>query len=205
MGNLKDSIVNELSSIDWASLGTSQWQDSAYEAVANSIYSYVSDTDTNATIVCTVTGVITPPTPPSPYSGSCTVDITYLSASVLKTSLLSSISTGSTVPGAGIPLFFSVLATWLAAPVATITGWDPSSIGTLSGAGVVTFPAMAAQGPLCQTDMLNTKPTSFEDSWSILEPYIVTGLSGTITVPAAAGVVGTASFAGSAAGTINYN
>ena len=205
MGALKDSVLTELSAINWPTVESSQWQDKSYQAIADGIFNYVDAVEANALVVCTATGTITPPVPPSAYAGACSVSITYLTADALKTLLLASMNTGSSVPGTAILGMFSALGTWLVAPVMNVTGWVPESVGILSGVGVAAYPLMAAQGAVCQSAMLGTKPATLDDSWTILETSLLVGLAGILTAAAVVGTVGPAAFTGASAGTIVYS
>lgn len=209
MGKLQQSVMNEMDSVDWSNIDTSQYQDTGYTAMVTGIYNYLIDMN-NATLVTTVTGVLTLPPPLAPipaYTGSAESGLTFGTKDALKALVIEALNTATTDNVVALTAFFTALSTWLLTTVVTITGWIPSSLGTLKGVGTALFPTMVIQGSLCSAQLLAETPTSKEESWLIMEKYIILGLVGTSTIP---GVVGTITattgvFAGAGVGTITYN
>jgi len=198
--SFKDCVLDMMSTIDWPNVDASQQRDTAMGALADGIFEYLDNAD-NRTVICTATGALTvPPAAAVPYAGPATVELTWPPAATIKTQLLA-----QTVAIGDLSAIFLVLA---ALPiVSSITAWDPSSVGTLTGAGATVFAAMAAQGNAAKAQMLATKPATIEDAWGVMQTFVLLGLTaGVITVPACAGTVGspTAIFAGAGAGTVTY-
>lgn len=180
-------------------------REKAMEAVADGIYEYLTNVD-NQIIACSVNGMLTIPAAPVPlisaFSGPVNVSLTYLPAEKIKQRLLASFPIGVStfeVPLLGI---FTAIAEEVAAVVTTITGWESSSLGVLSGVGVTSFPVMAldksvggidvnAQGVLASIAMLAARPKNKEDAWALIEKFVLIGLSGGIFVapPTATGTV----------------
>lgn len=171
-------------------------REKAMEAVADGIYEYITNID-NQIITCSVAGTLTIPAVPVPlistFSGPVKVSLTYLPAEKMKQRLLASFPVG--VSASEIPLLgiFTAIAEEVATVVTTITGWESSSLGVLSGVGVTSFPVMAlnksvggvdinAQGVLASTAMLVAKPKNKEDAWALIEKFVLIGLSGGIFV-----------------------
>jgi len=200
-----DTVTEEFDNIDWDNTPVDAFRDVSFEALANGIEAYILNED-NSIVECTATGTITPPTPPSPYTGSAEVEFTFPPASTLLTLLEANI--GSDTEAGDISGLFDSIAQWLATVVATLTGWSEEDVGTLAGVGTLSFPNMSAQATPAKAEMQATAPTTREDAWIIIEKYIILGLTGGVIVvplPLAVGTVGSAAFTGSASGSVNYH
>ena len=197
--SLKDLVLEQLDAVPWSSIDVDTYRDHAFQAVADGIYSYLTN-EPNRTVICAATGAITPPGPPAPYAGPALLSLTWPPAATIKTQLLAQ-TLG--VPAGDVSAFFTVLASLPV--VATITSWDPDTVGTLTGAGTAVFSAMAAQAAAATTAMQTQKPATRDAAWTLIQQYVVLGLtSGIVTIPACTGTAGTSAFTGAATGTVTY-
>ena len=188
--SFKNNVLDAIAVMDVQQYPVGQWRDKSFEAIANGIYSYLTNVD-NFTIACPVTGTVTPPVPPAPFSGAAAVSLTYPPASTIKTLLLARpVLVAGDVSG-----ILRVIGTLVVS--AAITGWVPEDIGELSGAGgVVSFPLMLPQSLAATLDMQSTKPGAMVDAWALIGKHVVLGLAGTITAIPCSGTVGAPTFAG---------
>lgn len=182
---LKNLIINEIDSISYdTNSPQSVMIDQSVGAIAKAIRSYLTS---YSVFVGTTLGSVAS-VPPAAFSASLTIDYLSLgSESSLKTLLL---GVGTGVSTLGTYRMFQAISTWLTVPPTTlqVVSMVPPLTTFSPFSGIVSFPAIATNGLLCESELALTSWSEDMDEvkdkyWEIFSKYLASGLNSNVIPP----------------------